>query len=245
MPGGPEGKTVLVTGGGTGIGRACALALADAGCRVAVAGRRVEKLRETAAASAATPAIECVPLDVADRAAVEAAISKLESRWGRIDVLVNSAGVNVRERAMDRLAPEDWDRLLRINASGAFHTMQAVLPGMRERRDGVIVNISSVAGRRALTLAGVAYCASKFAMSALGTVVGLEEAERGVRVTNVYPGEVNTPILDDRPEPVSEEHRARILQPEDVAAAVALVVGLPPRAHIPDLVIKPTTQAIA
>ena len=120
--------------------------------------------------------------------------------------------------------------------------MHAVLPAMRARRSGVIINISSIAGKRALTLGGVAYCASKFAMTALGTNVGNEVAADGVRVTNVYPGEVNTPILDNRPEPVSEERKAAMVQPEDFAELVVAIANLHPRAHVPDITIKPTVQ---
>ena len=144
---------------------------------------------------------------------------------------------------MAELAPEDWDRLMQVNVTGAYNTIREVLPEMRERKDGLIVNISSIAGLRASPLGGVAYSASKFAMTALGTCVALEERERGIRVTNVYPGEVDTPILEQRPQPVSAEHRALILQPEDVAAAVVMIAKLPARAHIPDLTIKPTSQA--
>jgi NADP-dependent 3-hydroxy acid dehydrogenase YdfG len=118
-----------------------------------------------------------------------------------------------------------------------------VLPGMRDRRGGLIVNISSVAGKRALDIAGVAYCASKFAMTALGTAVGNEEAKHGIRVTNIYPGEVNTPLLDQRPQPVSAERRAVMLQPEDIGRVVALLATLPPHAHVPELVIKPLVQS--
>ena len=116
---------------------------------------------------------------------------------------------------------------------------------MRERHDGLIVNISSIAGERLSLLGGIGYTASKFAMTALGVTAAREEAENGIRVTNVYPGEVETPILDHRPVPVSAEHRARILQPEDVAAAVVMVACLPQRAHIPELIIKPTSQDYA
>ena len=116
---------------------------------------------------------------------------------------------------------------------------------MRTRHDGLIVNISSIAGIRSSLLGGLAYTASKFAMTALGTTIGREEAPHGIRVTNIYPGEVATPLLETRPVPVSAEHRARILQPDDVAAAVLMVACLPPRAHVPDLVIKPTSQDFA
>jgi NADP-dependent 3-hydroxy acid dehydrogenase YdfG len=113
---------------------------------------------------------------------------------------------------------------------------------MRQRGDGLIINISSVAGKRASPLGGAAYAASKFGMSALGLCLAAEEKDSGIRVSNIYPGEVDTPILVERPTPVTEEHRRRILQAEDVAAAVLFVATLPPRVSVPELVIKPTTQ---
>jgi NADP-dependent 3-hydroxy acid dehydrogenase YdfG len=129
-----------------------------------------------------------------------------------------------------------------INASGAYHCMYQVLPQMRERKDGLIINVSSIAGKRALALGGIAYCASKFAMTALGTAVGNEDAANGIRVTNLYPGEVNTPILVNRPEPVSDERKAAMVQPEDIGAVIAVIAALPPRAHVPEIIVKPTVQ---
>lgn len=240
-----SGRTALIVGGGTGIGAACAVALAEAGCRVAISGRREDKLREVAdrCEGSAKPLVRTA--DVADRRSIEELIAWADAELGRVDILVNSAGVNTVNRSMAELSPDDWDRLLQINCTGAYNCMRAVLPQMRERQDGVIVNICSIAGLRAGLLGGVAYNASKFAMAALGTTVAQEEKDHGIRITTVYPGEVDTPILEHRPVPVSAEHRAKILQPEDVAAAVLMVVSLPARAHVPDLVIKPTTQAFA
>ncbi len=238
-------KTVLITGGGSGIGAGCALALAEQGCRVAIAGRNAEKLAEVAGLFSGEPAILTHVVDVGDRESAAALVQWATDQLGQVDVLINSAGMNVPKRSMEETSPEDWDVVLRVNATGAFNTMYAVLPQMRVRQDGLIINISSVAGIRASQLGGVAYSASKFAMSALSTCVAVEEKDRGIRVTNIYPGEVETPILDKRPVPVSAEHRARILQPEDVAAAVAMIVGLPPRAHVSDIIIKPTTQEYA
>jgi NADP-dependent 3-hydroxy acid dehydrogenase YdfG len=143
---------------------------------------------------------------------------------------------------MAEMSPEDWERVLEINATGAYRCMREVLPSMRERRDGLVVNISSVAGKRAITLGGVVYCASKFAMTALGTAVSNEVRNEGVRITNVYPGEVNTPILENRPTPVSQEHKESILQPEDIASLIVTICALPPRANVPEIVIKPTIQ---
>ncbi len=235
-------QVAVVTGGGTGIGAACALALAEAGAQVAVGGRRLGPLEEVAARCPGPGTIHARTLDVACRESVEAFFSWVERELGQVDILVNAAGVNVPRRSMQELAPQDWDRLLQINATGAYNCMHRVLPGMRSRARGTIVNISSIAGKRAGPLGGVAYNASKFAMTALGLSVAAEEAEAGIRVTNIYPGEVDTPILEQRPRPVSQEHRRRILQPEDVAAAVMLAVTLPPRAHVAELVIKPTSQ---
>jgi NADP-dependent 3-hydroxy acid dehydrogenase YdfG len=239
------GKIALVTGGGTGIGLGIALALAREGCRVAIAGRRQEPLEAAAREFKSEPLLVFHTVDVGELASVEKLFQWSHVALGPLDILVNSAGVNVRRRTMADLDPADWEKMMRINATGAFYCMRAVLPQMRERRNGLIVNISSIAGIRSSLLGGVGYTASKFAMSGLGTTVGREEAAHGIRVTNVYPGEVETPILDNRPMPVSAEHRARILQPDDVAAAVLMVACLPPRAHVTDLVIKPASQDFA
>lgn len=239
------GKTAVITGGGTGIGAAIAVALAKEGARVAIAGRREEKLREVAEGYDGEPPILFHTVDVADRADVDALIRWADQELGHIDILVNSAGINVSPRTMAEMAPENWDKVLAVNATGAYNAMRAVLPQMRERHDGLVINISSIAGKRGSLLGGVAYSASKFAMTALGTCISLEDGKNGIRATNVYPGEVDTPILENRPVPVSDEHRARILQPEDVAAAVVMIAALPPRAHVPEIVVKPTTQDYA
>ncbi|HXD85219.1 MAG TPA: SDR family NAD(P)-dependent oxidoreductase, partial [Urbifossiella sp.] len=163
--------------------------------------------------------------------------------FGRVDILVNNAGANLKARTLRELTPESWDAMIRANLDGAFYCTKAVLPQMLDRKDGVIVNVVSVAGKRANPLGGAAYVAAKFGMGGLGIVLANEEKDSGVRVSNVYPGEIDTPILEHRPTPVNEAHRALILKPEDVAEAVLYVAALPPRVSIPELVIKPTTQA--
>jgi NADP-dependent 3-hydroxy acid dehydrogenase YdfG len=240
-----QGKTALITGGGTGIGAGAALALAAQGCRVAISGRREDKLREVAAAFEGEPAILYRVADVADRQSATDLVNWATQELGQIDIVVQSAGVNVVKRKLAELDPADWDKLIAVNATGAYNVIHAVLPQMRQRRDGLIINISSIAGKRASMLGGVAYSAAKFAMTALGTCASLEFGEEGIRVTNIYPGEVDTPILDNRPVPVTAEHRARILQAEDVAAAIVMIANLPPRAHVAELVIKPTSQPYA
>jgi len=235
-----SGKTVVITGGGTGIGEGCALAFAQAGARVVIAGRRADKLKAVADKFTGEPAILYHAEDVSVRDQARELIEWATAKLGRIDILVNSAGINVAKRKMAELDPSDWDRLIQVNLTGAYNCMHYVLPQMRDRKDGLIVNISSISGVRASLLGGVAYSASKFGMTALGTCVGQEERNNGIRVTNVYPGEVETPILDARPVPVSAEHRAKILQPEDIAAMVIAIAQLPPRANVPDIVVKPT-----
>jgi NAD(P)-dependent dehydrogenase (short-subunit alcohol dehydrogenase family) len=240
-----QGKIVVVTGGATGIGQAIGYRLANAGARVAIGGRRPDKLRAAAEAFSGQPAIRHHECNVADRTSVARFFAWVAKDLGAIDILVNAAGANIKNRSIASMRPEQWDGLLAVNATGAYNCMAAVLPAMREKKSGLIVNISSISGLRASRLGGVAYCASKFALAGLGTAVSLEEAPNGIRVTNVFPGEVDTPILDERPTPVTAEHRARILQPDDVAAAVLMVAELPPRAHIPELVIKPLLQEFA
>jgi NAD(P)-dependent dehydrogenase (short-subunit alcohol dehydrogenase family) len=239
------GKTALVVGGGPGIGQAVAYLLAAEGCRVAIAGRREDVLRTAAAQWSGEPKILVHAVDVADLESVKSLVTWAERELGGVNTLVNCAGINIRNRSMAALSPQDWEMVLKINATGAFYLMHELLPHMRSRRDGLIVNVSSIAGKRASVLGGVAYSAAKFALTALGTTSGLEENAHGIRISNVYPGEVNTPILDQRPVPVSEEHRRRILQPSDVAEAILMIACLPPNAHVPELVIKPTHQAYA
>jgi NAD(P)-dependent dehydrogenase (short-subunit alcohol dehydrogenase family) len=239
------GKTALITGGATGIGQGIAMALAQEGCRVAIAGRREDKLLETAVGWKGEPAMLTHPVDVADRESVGKLFRWAEKTLGKIDILVNAAGINTPKRSMADMSPETWDEVIAINATGTYNCIAAVLPGMRSRRDGLIININSISGHRASMLGGVAYSASKFALTALGTAVALEEGKNGIRVTSICPGEVDTPLLRRRPVQVPADQLSKILQPSDVADAVVMVCCLPPRAHVFDLIIKPTYQDFA
>src|SRR5579883_416489 len=234
-----SGKTALVTGGGSGIGLAAARLLLDEGARVAITGRNEDKLRRAAAELNAGERLLYHAADVADMGQVETLVQEVTRRLGRIDILVNNAGLNIKERTFRDLTPENWHLLLGANLHGAFYCMRAVLPQMRERRDGLIININSISGKRSNPLGGLAYNAAKFGLRGLAMGLAAEEKDNGIRVCNIYPGEVNTPILEARPIPVSEERRHTMLQPEDVAAAVLFIAMLPPRASIPELVITP------
>ncbi len=190
-----QGKIALITGGGTGIGLATAQALADEGAQVIVTGRRAAILEEACASIRAANPVKSYAADVADRRQVTDLVSWVRSNYGPVDILVNNAGVNVLNRRMAELSGEDWDFIMDVNATGAFNVVHAVLPDMRTRKDGVIINVSSLAGVRASVLGGAAYSASKHALCALTSVLAQEERENGIRATNLCPGEVNTPIL--------------------------------------------------
>ena len=235
-------KVVIVTGEGTGIGRAIVQDFVKDGAKVAFVGRRLEKVREAAAGLPEDQVMLC-PIDVADRAAVNETVQQILKQFGPVDILVNNAGINTNPRSIAEVVPEDWDRTVAINLTGAFNFIRAVLPGMRERGEGLVINISSIAGLRPGKVAGAAYSASKHAMISLNHSLNDEENANGIRACVICPGEVNTPILDLRVEPVSPERRAQILQPEDVSAAALFVATLPSRACIPELIIKPTLQA--
>jgi NADP-dependent 3-hydroxy acid dehydrogenase YdfG len=236
------GRRALVTGGGSGIGLAVARLFLQEGARVAITGRDEAKLRRAADGLGGGDRLLYTACDVTEPAQVRTAVHLVTQLWGGIDVLVNNAGTNLKERTLRQLTPERWQALVRPNLDGAFYCVHAVLPQMLARRDGVVVNISSVAGKRASPLSGAAYAAAKFGMSALGLCLAAEEKDSGIRVSNVYPGEVDTPILEVRPTPVSAEQREKILKPEDVAQAVLFVAALPPHVSVPELVIKPTAQ---
>ena len=224
------------------MGEAIALALAAEGAKVAVAGRRQEKL--DAVSEQAEEKILTHTVDVAERESVKALFDWAGAQFGgQLHLLVNCAGVNIPKRSMSELAPGDWDKVIAINATGAFNCMHFGLPLMRPHRTGLVINISSTSGKRAAPLGGLAYNASKFAMAAIGTSASEDERGNGIRVTTIFPGEVDTPILDERPVPPDADHRAKILKPADIAAITVTIAKLPPLAHVPELVIKPIGQS--
>ena len=237
-----DGKGVVVTGGGSGVGKAVALLFLKEGAKVVIAGRDPAKLAAVALAANAGNHLLTIPTDVTSPTQCLSLIQSATEAFGQVDVLVNNAGTNIKGRTIRELTPEAWDMMIRTNLDGAFYCTKAVLPQMFERKDGVIVNVVSVAGKRANPLGGAAYVAGKFGMGGLGLVLSNEEKDSGVRVSNVYPGEIDTPILAARPRPVTDEQRALILKPEDVAEAILFVASLHPRVSIPELVIKPTSQ---
>ena len=236
-----NGKTAWVTGAGTGIGRAIAVALAEAGARVGLSGRTAESLEATAAAIRAAGGTCHVALcDVAAAAEVDRAWSAVAGAFGDIDILVNNAGWNLPQRAWKQLTPEAVQQMAGINLVGPFLCTLKVLPGMRAKRDGVVVNIASMAATGIFLVAGVAYTATKQAARAMSLSLNAEEGINGIRAVCINPGEVETPIMDKRPQPPSAAARQLMIQPADIAAAVVFCATLPARSCVSEMTIVPT-----
>jgi NADP-dependent 3-hydroxy acid dehydrogenase YdfG len=236
----PNGKVVWITGGGSGIGLAGGIELAKAGAHVIISGRSRETLSASEKQIKAAGSGESIALDVSDQQEVAKAAAEIAKRHGRVDVLINSAGINHPKRNFRNVSIDGWNQIVAVNLSGMFYCVQAVLPGMRERKEGLIINISSWAGRYASTLTGPGYNATKHAVVALTESINMEECANGIRATSILPGEVATPILEKRPVPPPPEERARMLQAEDLAKTILFVASLPPRACVNEVIVSPT-----
>ncbi len=233
-------KCAVITGAGTGVGRAVAKSLAREGWRLALVGRTETSLRETAEQTQ-LPAdqILIVPASVSELDAVNAMAAKVRETFGEIDLLVCSAGTNAPKRQLFEVAQEDYDRIVNTNLNGCYYAVQAFLPKMRERKSGTIVNIVSDAAIWGVPLAGTAYTVSKFGQRGLTQAINAEENKNGIRACAILPGEIETPLLNLRPSAPPPESFASMLQPEDVADCVMLAVNLPPRAVVQELLVRP------
>ncbi|MCY4071626.1 MAG: SDR family NAD(P)-dependent oxidoreductase [Chloroflexi bacterium] len=237
-----DGKTIIVTGASSGFGEAIAIACAAEGARVSLVARRAELLENVAAAARANAGGEALvcPADVSDDAQIHAAVEQTRAAFGPIDVLVNNAGTNIPQRSITDTTAEQWRELMDINLTSAYVFTRAVLPEMKARGDGLIINIASRAGMFPSIGAGVAYSTSKIGMEALNAVTNEEGNDHGVRACLFNPGAGNTPIIDRRPVKFSQEQKMKMIQPEDIAATVVFIAGLPPRVNIDLISMLPT-----
>lgn len=236
-----RGTVAWVTGGGSGIGRACAIGLARQGATVAVSGRRREVLDGAVAEIRALGlAADAFALDVSDAAAIASTEAAVRERLGPVGVLVCCAGTNVANRGWSELTAADLRRVIDVNLVATAQTVLAVLPGMRALGGGVVIVVSSWAGWTHSPGAGAAYSASKTALGALVETVNDQEGRHGIRSCHLCPGEVDTEILRTRPVPPPDRELARMLRPADVAAAVTFVASSPRHMCVNELVITPT-----
>ncbi len=236
-----DGKIAWVTGAGSGIGEAGAKALAESGATVVLSGRRSEELERVAGdIRSAGGKAEIEALDVANLDAVAKTAEAIATRFGRVDIMVASAGINVPNRAMGKLDMESWTRVVDINLDGLMACVMGVLPSMRAQGDGLLILISSWAGRHASMLTGAAYNATKHAVVALNHSINMEEGLNGIRSCVIMPGEVATPIMLKRPVPPSKEDMARMLQADDLGRTIRFVAEMPAHACVNEILIGPT-----
>ena len=242
------GKVAWITGGGSGIGLAGAVELAKAGARVVISGRAPAKL-DTAVAQAEAQgaprgAITAIALDVADKGAVLRVAGEIQSSLKRVDILVNSAGINFPKRFWKETDGETFEKVVAVNLNGATFCTLAVLKGMQARREGTVINVASFAGWHFSYLTGPAYTASKAGMMALTHSFNIEECVNGLRATALCPGEVSTPILKQRPIEPSAADKARMVQEADMGRTIRFIAEMPPHVCINELVISPVWNRI-
>lgn len=231
-------RSIVIVGAGSGMGRATAQAAAAAGANVVLVARSDAALDDVVRAiTGAGGSAVAIPADVTDHAV--AVMERALATLGRIDALVNTVGTNIKNRALSDLTPESWREMLAVNLTTAFNLTHAVVPIMRRQNDGLIVHVSSSAAKKP-DPSGIAYQATKAGLvgQAHGTME--EERQHGIRTSVIFPGLTDTPMVLKRPTPTPPDVLARALQPEDVAAAVMFILGLPARAHVPELLLYPS-----
>ena len=233
-------KTSVITGAGSGVGQALALKLVQQGWRVAIVGRRADALQETIRlagphASRLTPHV----CDVGDPNAVAAMAGRVLSEFGEVELLVNAAGTNAPRRLLEVLSLEDYHAMIATNLNGAYYCVQAFLPQMRARRSGTILNIISDAGKQASPKAGPAYVMSKFGLAGLTQSINAEERAHGIRACGIFPGDIDTPLLNRRPQPPDAAARAKMMRPEDVADCALFCLNLPANVIVEEMLVRP------
>lgn len=234
-------KTAIVTGVSSGVGRATALALVNAGWEVYALARRggaLEEVRQELPENLRGN-FHAHAVDITDSSALGGFVSSVVAKLERIDTLINAAGTNIPQRSLAQLTDERFREVFDTNLTGALALIQAVLPAMRKQQGGTIININSIAGQHASILSGAAYVMSKFALAGLTQTINLEEARHNIRATSIFPGDINTGILEKRPAPPTAEARTKMLQPDDIAQCILMVLNLPARAVVEELRITP------
>ncbi|KAB2847122.1 MAG: SDR family NAD(P)-dependent oxidoreductase [Hyphomicrobiaceae bacterium] len=236
-----QGKVAWVTGAGSGIGEAAALALAEEGASIVLTGRTQAKLASVASRIRAAGGVaEVAPADVTKASDVSALVGRIKASFGRLDILVNNAGLNVPDRSWDKMTAAGAETVIDGNLKSAFLCVIAALPIMRAQGDGLLIHTSSWAGRFVGLMSGAAYLSAKHAIVAMSHSINMEECIHGIRSSVFCPAEVATPILDNRPRPPTKEERAQMLQPEDCGDLIRYIACLPKHVCMNEVLLSPT-----
>jgi NADP-dependent 3-hydroxy acid dehydrogenase YdfG len=235
------GKIAWITGAGSGIGEAAALALADEGATVVLTGRRSTPLEDVAQRiRAAGGEAHVQPADITIAAQPQAVGEFIKAKLGRLDILVNNAGVNIVDRNWDKLTPDSIDYMVNGNLTGALYCVTVALPFMRAQQDGLLIHTASMAGRFIGGVSGPIYTVAKHGIVAMSHGLNMQECINGISSTVFLPGEAATPILDLRPNPVSPEVRARMVQPADCGDLIRYIACLPRHLVMNEVHLAPT-----
>ena len=238
-----DGKVAIITGAGTGIGKVAADLFAEAGADLVLAGRRQAPLDEVAAlAREHGVEVEVRPTDLEDGDAAAALGAWSLERFGKVDILVNNAGHSSRVRSMRYVGPEEWNSVFKVNVEGVYRLTQSVLANMIERSTGTVITVSSMAALNPGLLGGAPYSAAKAASLNMIRGMNAELTKFGVRASAIMPGEVDTPILENRPRPPDSDDRSTMMQPEDIAQAIFLCAAMPQRTIVEQVVMIPTMR---
>ena len=236
-----KNKSVILTGAGSGIGRITAKMLGAMGANIFIVGRRENLLIDTVKEieeAGGKGAYISADLEDGDAAANVAKVAIKE--FGNIQYLINNAGHSSKVRALRYVEKEDWQSVFNVNVEGVYRLTQAIIPNMIENREGTIVTVSSMAAITPGLMGGIPYSSAKAAVAAMMTAMRQELREYGIRSCTIYPAEVDTPILDNRPLPPDAKARSTMMQPEDIAEAILLCMRMPQRTIVQDLVVSPT-----
>ena len=238
-----EGKVSIITGAGTGIGKVASIMFAEAGSHIVIAGRRQAPLDEVAAEAREHGVdVEVRPTDMEDGDAAAALGEWSLERFGKVDILVNNAGHSSRVRSIRYVGPEEWDSVFKVNVEGVYRLTQSVINNMVERNTGTVITVSSMAALNPGLMGGAPYSAAKAASLNMIRGMNTELTKFGVRACAIMPGEVDTPILENRPRPPDSDDRSTMMQAEDIAQAIFLCAAMPQRTIVEQVVMIPTTR---
>ena len=233
-----DNKIAWITGAGSGIGQDAAIKLSELGMKVILSGRNTKNLKDTALKCKHNTIIKT--LDISDKKSVKEFVTEIKKEVKFIDVLVNCAGINIESRDWDNINEDEWDNVIQTNLNGLFYCCKSVIPIMKQKMDGLIINVSSWSGNHVSLLSGVSYTSSKHALNAMNETINMKYCNYGIRACALCPGEVATAILDKRPKKLTIEQKNKMLQPDDLGETISFLCQMPKHVCINELTISPT-----